>query len=150
MDWNLVKEELFRNYKKEFYLWIGVVIFLGLGLFLFIKEYKRFTANLQALKRVETIYQSQRREIMRLKEELKKINLNATQRIVVSPFSGVYDLKDLNRAFLEIKALTQGEGHFLVLKELMLLKGKEGKEGGEGIPKLKINGEIVIFTNGGS
>jgi hypothetical protein len=150
MDWNLVKEELFRNYKKELYLWIGVVIFLGLGLFLFIKEYKRFTANLQALKRVETIYQSQQREIMRLKEELKKINLNATQRIVVSPFSGVYDLKDLNRAFLEIKALTQGEGHFLVLKELMLLKEKEGKEGGEGIPKLKINGEIVIFTNGGN
>lgn len=147
MDWNLVKEELFRNYKKEFYLWIGIAFFLGLGLFLFIKEYKKFTVNLQALKRVETIYQSRHREIMKLKEELKKINLNATQRIVVTPFSGVYDLRDLNRAFLEIKALTQGEGHFFILKELMLLKGKEGS--GD-ISKLKINGELVIFTKGGS
>jgi hypothetical protein len=147
MDWNLVKEELVKNYKKELYLWVVLALFFGFSLFLFVREYQKFTANLQKLKRIETSYYSQHQEIMKLKEELKRFNLNATQRMLVTPFSGVYNLKDLNRALFEIKAFTQGEGQFLVLKELMLLKGKEGNEDA---PKLKIDGEIVIFLNGGS
>jgi hypothetical protein len=150
MDWNLVKEELSRNYKKELYLWIVIVLFLGISLFLLMREYQNFTANLQKLKKVETSYYSQHQEIMKLKEEFKRVNLNATQRMLITPFSGVFDLKDLNRAISEVKALTQGEDHFLVIKELTLSKGKEKNESGGEAPKLKIDGEIVIFMNGGS
>jgi len=147
MDWNLVRKELFKNYKKELCLWIGIVLLLGISLFLFMREYQNFTANLQKLKRIETSYYSQYQEIMKLKEELKRVNLNATQKMLITPFSGVFDLKDINRAFFEVKALTQGEDHFLVIKELTLLEGKEKNDDN---PKLKIDGEIVIFMNGGS
>jgi hypothetical protein len=147
MDWNLVKEELFKNYKKELFLWIVIALLWGISLFLLIREYQNFTVNLQKLKKIETNYYRQHQEIMRLKEELKRIDLNASPRMLVTPFSGVFDLKDINRAFFEVKALTQGENHFLVIKELMLLKEKEKNEG---TPKLKIDGEIVIFMNGGS
>jgi hypothetical protein len=150
MDWNLVKEELFKNYKKELYLWLGVVLFLGLSLFLFMREFQKLTVNLQKLKKVETSYYGHYQEMMKLKERLKSFNVNTSQRIIITPFSGVYDLKDLNRAFGEIKALTQAEGHFFVLKEMTLLRGKEknGPEGGD-VPWLKINGELVIFMDGG-
>jgi hypothetical protein len=150
MDWNLVKEELGRTYKKELFLWIGIVLLLGISLFLCVREYQKFVVNLQKLKRIETSYYNQQQEIMKLKEKLKSFDLNTRQRIVTTPFSGVYDLKDLNRALFEIGALTQAKGHFLVLRELTLLKGKEKGVPEEGAPKLKIDGEIVIFINGES
>jgi hypothetical protein len=144
MDWDLVKKELYKSYKKELFLGVVTVLLFGFSLFLFIKEYREFSTNLRNLKKFEMSYYSQYQEIMKLKEKLKSFDLNATRKILVTPFSGVYDLRDLSRAYFEIKALTQTEGQFFVLKEMLLLKEKEKVED---IPKLKINGEIVIFID---
>jgi hypothetical protein len=140
---NLIKQEVLKNYKKEFYQWLGAVLLLGISLFLGIKEYKRLTINLQSQTAVEQSYFKLSKEIMRLKEGLKGINLKATQTMISIPFNGTYDLRDLNKTILNVKTLTQSNASFLVIRELKLIKEND-------MPKLKITGEIVVFQSGGS
>jgi hypothetical protein len=140
---NLIKQEVLKNYKKEFYQWLGAVLLLGISLFLGIKEYKKLTINLQSQTAVEQSYYKLSKEIMRLKEGLKGINLYATQTMISIPFNGTYDLRDLNKTILNVKTLTQSNASFLVIRELKLIKEND-------IPKLKITGEIVVFQSGGS
>jgi hypothetical protein len=140
---NLIKQEVLKNYKKEFYQWLGAVFLLGLSLSLGIKEYKKLTINLQSQTAVEQSYYKLSKEIMRLKEGLKGINLKATQTMISIPFNGTYDLKDLNKTILNVKTLTQSNASFLVIRELKLIKEND-------MPKLKITGEIVVFQSGGS
>ncbi|MCC6026017.1 MAG: hypothetical protein LM575_03505 [Caldimicrobium sp.] len=135
---NLIKQEILRYYKKEFYLWLGAVLLLGISLSLSIKEYKKLTINLQSKTAVEESYYKLSKEIVKLKEVLKRINLKATQTIISIPFNGTYDLKDLNKTILNVKSLTQSNASFLVIRELKLIKEND-------IPKLKITGEIVVF-----
>jgi hypothetical protein len=74
---NLIKQEVLRYYKKEFYLWLGAVLLLGFSLSLSIKEYKKLTINLQSQATVEESYFKLSKEIVRLKEVLKrKIRIN--------------------------------------------------------------------------
>jgi len=143
MTRNLIKQEVLRYYKKEFYLWLGAVLLLGVSLTLSIKEYKKLTINLQSQTAVEESYYKLSKEIVRLKEGLKRINLKATQTMISIPFSGTYDLRDLNKTILDLKALTQSNESFLVIRELRLIREND-------IPKLKINGEIVVFQSEGS
>jgi hypothetical protein len=140
---NLIKQEVLKNYKKEFYQWLGAVLLLGISLFLGIKEYKKLTINLQSQTAVEQSYFKLSKEIMRLKEGLKGINLKATQTMISIPFNGTYDLRNLNKTILNVKTLTQSNASFLVIRELKLIKENN-------MPKLKITGEIVVFQNGGS
>jgi hypothetical protein len=140
---NLIKQEVLRYYKKEFYLWLGAVLLLGLSLSLSIKEYKKLTINLQSQATVEESYYKLSKEIVRLKEVLKRINLKATQTMISIPFNGTYDLRDLNKAIFNVKNLTQSNASFLVIRELKLIKEND-------IPKLKLTGEIVVFQGGGS
>ena len=135
---NLIKQEILRYYKKEFYLWLGAVLLLGISLSLSIKEYNKLTINLQSKTAVEESYYKLSKEIVKLKEVLKRINLKATQTIISIPFNGTYDLKDLNKTILNVKSLTQSNASFLVIRELKLIKEND-------IPKLKITGEIVVF-----
>jgi hypothetical protein len=135
---NLIKQEILRYYKKEFYLWLGAVLLLGISLSLSIKEYKKLTINLQSKTAVEESYYKLSKEIVRLKEVLKRINLKATQTMISIPFNGTYDLRDLNKTILNVKNLTQSDASFLVIRELKLIKENN-------IPKLKITGEIVVF-----
>lgn len=135
---NLIKQEILRYYKKEFYLWLGAVLLLGISLSLSIKEYKKLTINLQSKTAVEESYYKLSKEIVKLKEVLKRINLKATQTMISIPFNGTYDLRDLNKTILNVKSLTQSDASFLVIRELKLIKEN-------GIPKLKITGEIVVF-----
>jgi hypothetical protein len=135
---NLIKQEVLRYYKKEFYLWLGAVLLLGFSLSLSIKEYKKLTINLQSQATVEESYYKLSKEIVRLKEVLKRINLKATQTMISIPFNGTYDLRDLNKTILNVKTLAQSNASFLVIRELKLIKEN-------GIPKLKITGEIVVF-----
>jgi len=143
MPRNLIKQEVLRYYKKEFYLWLGAVLLLGVSLSLSIKEYKKLTINLQSQTAVEESYYKLSKEIVRLKEGLKRINLKATQTMISIPFNGTYDLRDLNKTILNIKALTQSNASFLVIRELKMIKEND-------IPKLKITGEIVVFQSEGS
>ncbi|NAZ30174.1 MAG: hypothetical protein GU354_03225 [Caldimicrobium sp.] len=140
---NLIKQEVLRYYKKEFYLWLGAVLLLGLSLSLSIKEYKKLTINLQSQATVEESYYKLSKEIVRLKEVLKRINLKATQTMISIPFNGTYDLRDLNKAIFNVKNLTQSNASFLVIRELKLIKEND-------IPKLKLTGEIVVFQSEGS
>jgi hypothetical protein len=140
---NLIKQEVLRYYKKEFYLWLGAVLLLGFSLSLSIKEYKKLTINLQSQATVEESYYKLSKEIVRLKEVLKRINLKATQTMISIPFNGTYDLRDLNKTILNVKTLAQSNASFLVIRELKLIKEND-------IPKLKITGEIVVFQNGES
>jgi hypothetical protein len=140
---NLIKQEVLRYYKREFYLWLGAVLLLGLSLSLSIKEYKKLTINLQSQATVEESYYKLSKEIVRLKEVLKRINLKATQTMISIPFNGTYDLRDLNKTILNVKTLAQSDASFLVIRELKLIKEND-------IPKLKITGEIVVFQSGGS
>jgi hypothetical protein len=140
---NLIKQEVLRYYKKEFYLWLGAVLLLGLSLSLSIKEYKKLTINLQSQATVEESYYKLSKEIVRLKEVLKRINLKATQTMISIPFNGTYDLRDLNKTILNVETLAQSNASFLVIRELKLIKEND-------IPKLKITGEIVVFQNEGS
>jgi len=140
---NLIKQEVLKNYKKEFYQWLGAVLLLGISLFLGIKEYKKLTINLQSQTAVEQSYYKLSKEIMRLKEGLKGINLKDNQTMISIPFNGTYDLKDLNKTILNVKSLTQSNASFLVIRELKLIKENNR-------PKLKITGEIVVFQSGGS
>jgi hypothetical protein len=140
---NLIKQEVLRYYKKEFYLWLGAVLLLGFSLSLSIKEYKKLTINLQSQATVEESYYKLSKEIVRLKEVLKRINLKATQTMISIPFNGTYDLRDLNKTILNIKTLAQSNASFLVISELKLIKEND-------IPKLKITGEIVVFQSEGS
>jgi hypothetical protein len=143
MPRNLIKQEVLRYYKKEFYLWLGAVLLLGVSLSLSIKEYKKLTINLQSQKAVEESYYKLSKEIVKLKEGLKRINLKATQTMISIPFNGTYDLRDLNKTILNIKTLTQSNASFLVIRELKMIKEND-------VPKLKITGEIVIFQSEGS
>jgi len=143
MPRNLIKQEVLSYYKKEFYLWLGAVLLLGVSLSLSIKEYKKLTINLQSQTAVEESYYKLSKEIVKLKEGLKRINLKATQTMISIPFNGTYDLKDLNKTILNIKTLTQSNASFLVIRELKMIKEND-------IPKLKITGEIVVFQSGGS
>jgi len=143
MTRNLIKQEVLKNYKKEFYLWLGAVLLLSISLFLGIKEYKKLTINLQSQTAVEQSYYKLSKEIMKLKEGLKGINLKATQTMISIPFNGTYDLRDLNKTILNVKTLTQSNASFLVIRELKLIKENE-------MPKLEITGEIMIFQNGES
>jgi hypothetical protein len=143
MPRNLIKQEVLRYYKKEFYLWLGAVLLLGVSLSLSIKEYKKLTINLQSQKAVEESYYKLSKEIVKLKEGLKRINLKATQTMISIPFNGTYDLRDLNKTILNIKTLTQSNASFLVIRELKMIKEND-------IPKLKITGEIVVFQSEGS
>jgi len=143
MPRNLIKQEVLRYYKKEFYLWLGAVLLLGVSLSLSIKEYKKLTINLQSQTTVEESYYKLSEEIMRLKEGLKRINLKATQTMISIPFSGTYDLRDLNKTILHLKTLTQSDESFLIIRELRLIREND-------IPKLKITGEIVVFQSGES
>jgi hypothetical protein len=140
---NLIKQEVLRYYKKEFYLWLGAILLLGISLSLSIKEYKKLTINLQSQAIVEESYYKLSKEIVKLKEVLKRINLKATQTIISIPFNGTYDLRDLNKTILNVKTLAQSNASFLVIRELKLIKEND-------IPKLKITGEIVVFQSGGS
>jgi hypothetical protein len=140
---NLIKQEILRYYKKEFYLWLGAVLLLGISLSLSIKEYKKLTINLQSKTAVEESYYKLSKEIVKLKEVLKRINLKTTQTMISIPFNGTYDLRDLNKTILNVKNLTQSDASFLVIRELKLIKEND-------IPKLKITGEIVVFQSGGS
>jgi len=140
---NLIKQEVLKNYKKEFYQWLGAVLLLGISLFLGIKEYKKLTINLQSQTAIEESYYKLSKEIMRLKEGLKGINLKANQTMISIPFNGTYDLRDLNKTILNVKTLAQSKASFLVIRELKLIKEND-------MPKLKITGEIVVFQNGGS
>jgi len=140
---NLIKQEVLRYYKKEFYLWLGAVLLLGVSLSLSIKEYKKLTINLQSQTAVEESYYKLSKEIVKLKEGLKRINLKATQTMISIPFNGTYDLRDLNKTILNIKTLTQPNASFLVIRELKMIKEND-------IPKLKITGEIVVFQSEGS
>jgi hypothetical protein len=140
---NLIKQEVLKNYKKEFYQWLGAVLLLGISLFLGIKEYKKLTINLQSKTAVEESYYKLSKEFVKLKEGLKGINLKATQTMISIPFNGTYDLRDLNKTILNVKTLTQSNASFLVIRELKLIKEND-------IPKLKITGEIVVFQSGGS
>jgi len=140
---NLIKQEVLKNYKKEFYQWLGAVLLLGISLFLGIKEYKKLTINLQSQTAIEESYYKLSKEIMRLKEGLKGINLKANQTMISIPFNGTYDLRDLNKTILNVKTLAQSNASFLVIRELKLIKEND-------MPKLKITGEIVVFQNGGS
>jgi hypothetical protein len=135
---NLIKQEVLRYYKKEFYLWLGAVLLLGFSLSLSIKEYKKLTINLQSQTAVEESYYKLSKEIVRLKEVLKRINLKPTQTMISIPFNGTYDLRDLNKTILNVKTLAQSNASFLVIHELKLIKEND-------IPKLKITGEIVVF-----
>ncbi|MCC6048991.1 MAG: hypothetical protein LM579_05635 [Thermodesulfobacterium sp.] len=135
---NLIKQEILRYYKKEFYLWLGAVLLLGISLSLSIKEYKKLTINLQSKTAVEESYYKLSKEIVKLKEVLKRINLKTTQTMISIPFNGTYDLRDLNKTILNVKSLTQSDASFLVIRELKLIKENN-------IPKLKITGEIVVF-----
>jgi hypothetical protein len=137
---NLIKQEVLRYYKQEFYLWLGAVLLLGFSLSLSIKEYKKLTINLQNQATVEESYYKLSKEIVKLKEVLKRINLKATQTIISIPFNGTYDLRDLNKTILNVKNLTQSDASFLVIRELKLIKENN-------IPKLKITGEIVVFQS---
>jgi hypothetical protein len=139
MPRNLIKQEVLRYYKKEFYLWLGAVLLLGVSLSLSIKEYKKLTINLQSQTAVEESYYKLSKEIVRLKEGLKRINLKATQTMISIPFNGTYDLRDLNKTILNIKTLTQSNASFLVIRELKMIKEND-------IPKLKITGEIVSLS----
>ena len=143
MPRNLIKQEVLRYYKKEFYLWLGAVLLLGVSLSLSIKEYKKLTINLQSQTAVEESYYKLSKEIVKLKEGLKRINLKATQTMISIPFNGTYDLRDLNKTILNIKTLTQPNASFLVIRELKMIKEND-------IPKLKITGEIVVFQSEGS
>jgi len=143
MPKNLIKQEVLRYYKKEFYLWLGAVLLLGISLSLSIKEYKKLTINLKSQTAVEESYYKLSKEIVRLKEGLKRINLKATQTMISMPFNGTYDLRDLNKTILNIKTLTQSNDSFLVIRELKMIKEND-------IPKLKITGEIVVFQSEGS
>jgi hypothetical protein len=143
MTRNLIKQEVLRYYKKEFYLWLGAVLLLGVSLSLSIKWYKKLTINLQSKTAVEESYYKLSKEIVRLKEGLKGINLKATQTMISIPFNGTYDLRDLNKTILNVKTLTQSNASFLVIRELKLIKESN-------MPKLKITGEIVVFQSGGS
>jgi hypothetical protein len=143
MTRNLIKQEVLRYYKKEFYLWLGAVLLLGVSLSLSIKEYKKLTINLQSQTAVEESYYKLSKEIVKLKEGLKRVNLKATQTMISIPFNGTYDLRDLNKTILNVKTLTQSNASFLVIRELKLIKEND-------MPKLKITGEIVVFQNGGS
>ncbi len=116
---------------------------LGISLFLGIKEYKKLTINLQSQTAIEESYYKLSKEIMRLKEGLKGINLKANQTMISIPFNGTYDLRDLNKTILNVKTLAQSNASFLVIRELKLIKEND-------MPKLKITGEIVVFQNGGS
>ena len=140
---NLIKQEVLKNYKKEFYQWLGAVLLLGISLFLGIKEHKKLTINLQSQTAVEQSYYKLSKEIMRLKEGLKGINLKDNQTMITIPFNGTYDLKDLNKTILNVKSLAQSNARFLVIRELKMIKEND-------IPKLKITGEIVVFQSGGS
>jgi len=140
---NLIKQEVLKNYKKEFYQWLGAVLLLGISLFLGIKEYKKLTINLQSKTAVEESYYKLSKEFVKLKEGLKGINLKATQTMISIPFNGTYDLRDLNKTILNVKTLTQSNASFLVIRELKLIKESD-------MPKLKITGEIVVFQSGGS
>jgi hypothetical protein len=142
MTRNLIKQEVLRYYKKEFYLWLGAVLLLGVSLSLSIKWYKKLTINLQSQTAVEESYYKLSKEIVRLKERLKGINLKATQTMISIPFNGTYDLRDLNKTILNVKTLTQSNASFLVIRELKLIKEND-------IPKLKITGEIVVFQSEG-
>lgn len=143
MTRNLIKQEVLRYYKKEFYLWFGAVLLLGVSLTLSIKEYKKLTINLQSKTAVEESYYKLSKEIVKLKEGLKRINLKATKTMISIPFSGTYDLRDLNKTILYLKSLTQSDESFLVIRELRLIREND-------IPKLKITGEIVVFQSGES
>jgi|GEM_PF-1254588 hypothetical protein len=143
MTRNLIKQEVLRYYKKEFYLWFGAVLLLGVSLTLSIKEYKKLTINLQSKSAVEESYYKLSKEIVKLKEGLKRINLKATQTMISIPFSGTYDLRDLNKTILYLKTLTQSDESFLIIRELKLIREND-------IPKLKIIGEIVVFQSGES
>jgi hypothetical protein len=143
MTRNLIKQEVLRYYKKEFYLWFGAVLLLGVSLTLSIKEYKKLTINLQSKTAVEESYYKLSKEIVKLKEGLKRINLKATQTMISIPFSGTYDLRDLNKTILHLKSLTQSDESFLIIRELRLIREND-------IPKLKITGEIVVFQSGES
>jgi hypothetical protein len=142
MTRNLIKQEVLRYYKKEFYLWLGAVLLLGVSLSLSIKEYKKLTINLKSQTAVEESYYKLSKEIVRLKGGLKRINLKATQTMISIPFNGTYDLRDLNKTILNIKNLTQSNASFLVIRELKMIKEND-------IPKLKITGEIVVFQSEG-
>jgi hypothetical protein len=143
MTRKLIKKEVLKNYKKEFYQWLGAVLLLGISLFLGIKEYKKLTINLQSQTAVEQSYYKLSKEIMRLKEGLKGINLKDNQTMISIPFNGTYDLRDLNKTILNVKTITQSNASFLVIRELKLIKEND-------MPKLKITGEIVVFQSGGS
>jgi hypothetical protein len=121
---NLIKQEVLKNYKKEFYQWLGAVLLLGISLFLGIKEYKKLTINLQSKTAVEESYYKLSKEFVKLKEGLKGINLKATQTMISIPFNGTYDLRDLNKTILNVKTLTQSNASFLVIRELKLIKEK--------------------------
>jgi len=143
MTRNLIKQEVLRYYKKEFYLWLGAVLLLGVSLSLSIKWYKKLTINLQSQTAVEESYYKLSKEIVRLKEGLKGINLKDNQTMISIPFNGTYDLRDLNKTILDLKAFTKSNESFLIIRELKLIKEND-------IPKLKITGEIVVFQSGGS
>jgi hypothetical protein len=143
MTRNLIKQEVLRYYKKEFYLWLGAVLLLGVSLTLSIKEYKKLTINLQSKTAVEESYYKLSKEIVKLKEGLKRINLKTTQTMISIPFSGTYDLRDLNKTILYLKSLTQSDESFLIIRELRLIREND-------TPKLKITGEIVVFQSGES
>jgi hypothetical protein len=118
MTRKLIKKEVLKNYKKEFYQWLGAVLLLGISLFLGIKEYKKLTINLQSQTAVEQSYYKLSKEIMRLKEGLKGINLKDNQTMISIPFNGTYDLRDLNKTILNVKTITQSNASFLVIREL--------------------------------
>jgi len=141
MLWKLIKQEILKYYKKEFYLWIGAVLLLGITFYFGIKEYKKLRINLQSQTTIEENYYKLSKEIVRLKEGLKQINLNAIQTTISIPFSGTYDLRDLNSAILNLKSLHKPDNSFLIIRELKLIKERD-------IPKLKIDGEIVVFHGG--
>ncbi len=139
----LIKQEILKYYKKEFYLWLGAVLLLGVSIYFGIKEYKKLRINLQSQTTIEESYYKLSKEIVRLKEGMKGININVNQRMITIPFNGTYDLRDLKATILSLNSLSMSGSNFLVIRELKLIKEND-------IPKLKIDGEIVVFEGGGS
>jgi len=138
MKKEIIKEEILKHYKKEFYMWLISVLVLGLSALLFIKEVKTLQINLNNKRNINEKYFKLSKEINQLKERIKMVDIEKTYMETKIPVSATYSLRNLNQAIVEMQSLSKEMNGYLLIHEMSLkLEGIE--------PYLTINGDLIVF-----
>jgi len=139
LNFRFLKEEIGNYYRKEFFFLVLGLFLLGGSLFIFIKEFKKFSALQESLSKIEQSYFRIQPEIVRLKEALSKVNWQREFRKETLEITAQIDLRNLKSAYQTLKSLSNTyEDTYFLLKEMTYKEEKER-------PVLILKGEKVIY-----